>query len=184
MAERVPALSYFFPAHNEAENIEALVAEALPSCPSWPTSSRSSPSTTARRTARAPSPTGWRPSTRRCAWSTTRSTAATVAALRSGFAASRFPLVAFTDGDRQFRIEDVGRLLAPDGGGRQARRRGGLPQKRADPFVRLAYARFYRFALRVWFGLKVKDVGLRLQALPARGARGHPPGVAGRLPVG
>ncbi len=26
---RVPALSFFFPAHNEAENIEALVAEAL-----------------------------------------------------------------------------------------------------------------------------------------------------------
>ena len=28
-ATRVPELSYFFPAHNEAENIEALVAEAL-----------------------------------------------------------------------------------------------------------------------------------------------------------
>ena len=27
---RVPALSYFFPAHDEAENIEALVAEGAP----------------------------------------------------------------------------------------------------------------------------------------------------------
>ena len=27
-ARRAPALSYFFPAHNEAANIEALVAEA------------------------------------------------------------------------------------------------------------------------------------------------------------
>ena len=30
---RVPALSYFFPAHNEADNIEALVEEALAELP-------------------------------------------------------------------------------------------------------------------------------------------------------
>ena len=32
--QRVPALSFFFPAHNEAENIEAFVAEALEVLPS------------------------------------------------------------------------------------------------------------------------------------------------------
>jgi glycosyltransferase involved in cell wall biosynthesis len=78
-------------------------------------------------------------------------------ALRSGFAASRYPLVAFTDGDRQFKIADVGRLLKriqqPDKPDVVV----GYREKRADPFIRLAYARFYRFALRVWFGLKIKD---------------------------
>ena len=33
------------------------------------------------------------------------------AALRSGMRASRYGLVAFTDGDRQFRLVDLGRLL-------------------------------------------------------------------------
>ena len=34
------------------------------------------------------------------------------AALRTGFAASRYPIVGFTDGDRQFRVADLARLLA------------------------------------------------------------------------
>jgi hypothetical protein len=34
----------------------------------------------------------------------------------------------------------------------------GFRIKRADPFVRTAYARVYRFANRVWFGLRVTDV--------------------------
>ena len=33
------------------------------------------------------------------------------AALRSGFAAARFGHLAFTDGDRQFRVADIGRLI-------------------------------------------------------------------------
>ena len=33
----------------------------------------------------------------------------------------------------------------------------GFRIKRADPFVRLAYARSYRLALRIFFGLKVRD---------------------------
>ena len=35
------------------------------------------------------------------------------AALRSGFAAARYPLVAFTDGDRQFRVADLAILFQP-----------------------------------------------------------------------
>ena len=34
------------------------------------------------------------------------------AALRSGFAAAQYELVAFTDGDRQFHVADIGRLAA------------------------------------------------------------------------
>ena len=34
------------------------------------------------------------------------------AALRSGFGAARYDLVAFTDGDRQFHVADLGRLTA------------------------------------------------------------------------
>jgi hypothetical protein len=34
----------------------------------------------------------------------------------------------------------------------------GYRIKRADPLIRTIYARVYRFANRVWFGLKVRDV--------------------------
>ena len=74
---------------------------------------------------------------------------------------ARYPLVCFTDGDRQFRIADLGALLRRlDETDAQA----WLPDvvvgyriKRADPAIRLAYARVYRACLRLFFGLRVRD---------------------------
>ena len=40
------------------------------------------------------------------------------AALRSGFGAARYELIAFTDGDRQFKVADIGRLTERLGGRR------------------------------------------------------------------
>jgi glycosyltransferase involved in cell wall biosynthesis len=157
VAERVAALSFFFPAHNEAENIDALVAEALAELPKLADEfevicvddgSKDGTGAIADRLAAEHA------QVRVVHHQVNRGYGG---ALRSGFAAARFPLVAFTDGDRQFHIEDVGRLLE-----RMARSDKpdvvvGYRLRRADPWVRLAYARFYRFALRVWFGLRVKD---------------------------
>src|SRR5262249_17344822 len=84
-----------------------------------------------------------------------------------GFGAARYPLVCFTDGDRQFRIADLGRLLArmaepaePGAGATSARPDvvAGYRIRRADPAIRLAYARIYRACLRLFFGLRVRDV--------------------------
>jgi glycosyltransferase involved in cell wall biosynthesis len=80
------------------------------------------------------------------------------AALRSGFGAARYDLIAFTDGDRQFQVADIGRLterlLAPDPPDVVV----GFRIKRADPLVRTLYARAYRLANRIFFGLRVNDV--------------------------
>ena len=80
------------------------------------------------------------------------------AALRSGFGAARYELVAFTDGDRQFQVEDLGRLTArlaePDAPDVVA----GFRIKRADPLIRTIYAKAYRLANRIFFGLRVTDV--------------------------
>ncbi len=67
-------------------------------------------------------------------------------------------MVCFTDGDRQFRVADLGRLTqriqaadAPDVV-------VGFRIQRADPPIRTLYARLYKLANRIWFGLRVRDV--------------------------
>ncbi|HSH22020.1 MAG TPA: glycosyltransferase, partial [Candidatus Caenarcaniphilales bacterium] len=72
-------------------------------------------------------------------------------------AAARHPLIAFLDGDRQFQVADIARLLdrlsQPDAPDVVA----GYRLRRADPRIRLLYARAYRLALRLFYGLRVRD---------------------------
>ncbi|MBX3028633.1 MAG: glycosyltransferase family 2 protein [Chloroflexi bacterium] len=159
---RVPSLSWFFPAHDEADNIEALVAEALVELPRLAErfevicvddGSTDGTGAIADRLAAA------HPDVVRVVHHPVNQGYG--AALRSGFGAARYPLVCFTDGDRQFRLVDLGRLLA------RMRDAGdvappdvvvGYRIKRADPAIRLAYARMYRWCLRLFFGLRLRDV--------------------------
>jgi glycosyltransferase involved in cell wall biosynthesis len=156
---RVERLSFFFPAHNEEANVEGLVEEALGTLAELASvfevvivddGSRDATPAIADRLAAA------HPDRVRAVHHPTN--LGYGAALRSGFRAARFELVAFTDGDRQFRVADVGRLLERA----QAEDRpdvvAGYRIKRADPPIRTAYARMYRFANRVWFGLRVRDI--------------------------
>jgi glycosyltransferase involved in cell wall biosynthesis len=154
---RLAELSYFFPAHNEAANLRGLVEEALDALPGLADrfeiiivddGSRDETPVIADELAAAhaqvravhhPTNLGYG------------------AALRSGFAAATFDGLAFTDGDRQFRVADLGRLIDRFTRG-DADAVVGYRIKRADPLVRTLYARVYRFANRVWFGLKVRDV--------------------------
>jgi glycosyltransferase involved in cell wall biosynthesis len=155
----VERLSYFFPAHDEAANLEGLVEEALEALPSLARtfeivivddgSSDATPGIADRLATAHPG--------------LVRAVHHEVnqgygAALRSGFRASRYDLVAFTDGDRQFRVEDLGRLVERLGAPDRPDVVVGYRIRRADPPIRIAYARAYRFANRVWFGLRVRDV--------------------------
>lgn len=154
---RVPALSFFFPAHNEAPNIEPFVLEALEALPDLTDEfeiiavddgSKDGTAEIADRLAAE------HPQLRVVHHVVNRGYGG---ALRSGFAAARFPLVSFLDGDRQFRVADLGHLIA-----RMAEEDDpdvvvGYRLKRADPPVRILYARAYRLALRIFYGLKVKD---------------------------
>lgn len=159
MRDRVPRLSYFFPAHNEEANLRGLVEEALETLPTLAEAfeivivddgSRDATGAIADELAAA------HPEIVRAVHHPTN--LGYGAALLSGFRAARHDLVAFTDGDRQFRVADLGRLTerlaeadAPDVV-------AGYRIRRADPLVRTLYARAYRFANFVWFGLRVRDV--------------------------
>jgi glycosyltransferase involved in cell wall biosynthesis len=156
---RVARLSFFFPAHNEEANLAGLIEEALETLPrlaeTFEIIAVDDGSTDATagiaealaiqhpdvvRLVRHPVNLGYG------------------AALRSGFGAARYELIAFTDGDRQFKVADLGRLIErlaePDSPAVVV----GFRIKRADPLVRTLYARAYRLANRVFFGLRTIDV--------------------------
>jgi len=156
---RLPALSYFFPAHNEEANLEALVAEALAVLPTLAEQfeiiavndgSRDATAAIADRLAAA------HPGVVRAVHHPTN--LGYGAALRSGFRAARHDVVCFTDGDRQFQVADLGRLTARFGGPDAPDVVVGYRIRRADPVIRTVYARLYKLANRVWFGLRVRDV--------------------------
>lgn len=159
----MPALSYFFPAHDEAENVAALVAEALAELPKLAErfeiicvddGSRDGTGSIADGLAAE------QPDLVRVIHHPTNRGYG--AALRSGFRAARYELVCFTDGDRQFRVADlrllVAQLAVGAGAGRPPDVVAGYRLKRADPVIRLAYARVYRTCLRLFFGLRLRDV--------------------------
>ena len=154
---RLPALSYFFPAHNEAANLPGLVEEALATLPGLAETfeiivvddgSRDGTPAIADDLAAA------HPEVRAVHHPTNLGYGA---ALRSGFAAARYDHLAFTDGDRQFRVADLGRLIDRLGAG-DADAVVGYRIRRADPLVRTVYAKLYRLANRIFFGLRVRDV--------------------------
>jgi len=157
--ERLPRLSYFFPAHNEEANLEALVEEALRVLPSLAETFEIIAVNDGSRDATqdiADQLTARHPGIVRAVHHPTN--LGYGAALRSGFGAARFEFVAFTDGDRQFQVSDLGRLTArllrsdaPDAV-------VGFRIKRADPRIRTIYARSYRLANRIFFRLQVSDV--------------------------
>jgi glycosyltransferase involved in cell wall biosynthesis len=156
---RVAHLSYFFPAHNEEANLAGLVEEALAILP-----------TIADTFEIIAVDDGSRDDTPRIADELAAAHPGVVravhhptnlgygAALRSGFRAARYELVAFTDGDRQFKVEDLARLTARLAEADAPDVVVGYRIKRADPIIRTVYARLYRLANRIFFGLRVTDV--------------------------
>ena len=154
---RLAELSYFFPAHNEALNLRGLVDEALETLPALADiyeiviiddGSRDETPQIADELAAA------HPQVRAVHHPTNLGYGA---ALRSGFAAARYANLALTDGDRQFKVADLGRLIERLEGG-DVDAVVGYRIRRADPLVRTLYARAYRLANRIFFGLTVRDV--------------------------
>jgi glycosyltransferase involved in cell wall biosynthesis len=172
-ADRVAELSYFFPAHNEEANLEGLVTEALDTLPSLAERFEIvivDDGSKDRTPAIAEELVAAHPDVVRVVHHPTNYGYG--AALRSGFRASRFALLAFTDGDRQFRVEDLGRLTERLAASDNPDVVVGFRIKRADPLVRTLYARLYRLANRIFFRLKVRDVDCACKLFRREALRG------------
>ena len=155
MVSRLPALTFFFPAYNEEENVEAVVGEALETLPRFADrfevvivddgSHDRTPELADELAARDP----------RVRVIHHRPNRGYGGAVRSGLEAARMPYVFFTDGDRQFRIADLHLLISRIG---DADAVVGYRIRRSDPTRRLVIAWVYKQVLRVAFGAGFRDV--------------------------
>lgn len=161
----IEELSLFFPCHNEADNLDALVADALRALPALAKRYEiilvddGSTDTTATVAARI---TQAHPNVVRVVRHDIN--LGYGAALRTGFRESRYAWIAFTDGDRQFRVGDLATLASSVSS--QETVALGYRVKRADPPLRAAYASIYRIANRLFFGLSLRDVDCAMKLFP------------------
>ncbi len=155
MPDRLPALTFFFPAYNEEENVEAVVAEALETLPRFADrfdvvivddGSRD------RTPELADALAAGDPRVRVIHHRPNRGYGG---AVRSGLGTARMPYVFFTDGDRQFRLDDLGLLISRID---DADVVVGYRIKRSDPARRLVIAWVYKHVLGVVFGGGFRDV--------------------------
>ena len=155
MPARLDGLSFFFPALNEEENVAPIVEEALTVLPRFADDLEITvvdDGSTDRTGAIADELARKDPRVRVIHHGTRRGYGG---AVRSGLVAATKPWVFFTDGDRQFALEDLGRLVeAADGADAVV----GYRIKRADPARRLFVAWVYNRLIRLLFGDGWRDV--------------------------
>jgi glycosyltransferase involved in cell wall biosynthesis len=153
--ERLPGLTFFFPAYDEEESVEAVVREGLQTLPRFADElevivvddgSRDRTGEIADRLALEDA---------RVRVVHHRPNRGYGGAIRSGLAEARLPYVFFTDGDRQFDLTDLERLVPLLD---RADVVVGYRERRADPPRRLFIAWVYNTLIRIMFRAPFRDV--------------------------
>ena len=153
--ERLGGLTFFFPVYDEEASVEAVVREGLAKLPRFcdelevvvvDDGSRDRTGEIADRLARED------PRVRVIHHRPNRGYGG---AIRSGLEAARLPYVFFTDGDLQFDLDDLERLMPLIG---EADVVVGYRERRADPPKRLFIAWVYNTLIRVLFVAPFRDV--------------------------
>jgi glycosyltransferase involved in cell wall biosynthesis len=148
-------LSIFFPSYNEEANVERVVREALRVAPKTAKDyeivvvddgSKDRTSEIVRSLARENS------KVRLVRHETNKGYGE---ALKSGFRAAKMPWVFYTDGDGQFDLNELPELAARTSDTDIV---SGYRAHRADPWHRKLNAAIFALALRVFMGLRVRDV--------------------------
>ena len=156
MTKKLHELSVFFPFYNEEANIEAQTKAALKTIPKFADKfeiilvddgSTDKTGEIGQQLARK-----YRPVVRMVRH---RANKGYGGALKTGFKNSRYDWIFFTDGDRQFRLTDLSKLIKK---ANQADIIIGYRHKRADSPIRLLNAKLFNLLIRILFGLNVRDV--------------------------
>jgi len=155
VSARLNGLSFFFPALNEEDNVAPIVEEALSVLPRFADDIEITvvdDGSSDRTGAIADDLARKDPRVRVIHHQTRRGYGG---AVRSGLVAATEPWIFFTDGDRQFALEDLALLIAESEGADAV---VGFRKKRADPARRLFVAWVYNRLIRLLFGGGWRDV--------------------------
>ncbi|MBA2633525.1 MAG: glycosyltransferase family 2 protein [Chloroflexi bacterium] len=155
-----PRLTFFFPAYNEEENVEETVRRALSEIGPLVGGSLEvlivDDGSTDRTPQLADALVAADPRVR----VHHQANRGYGGALRAGFANASGELIGFSDGDLQFDLAEMSRLLdrLGDPGGRRVGAVIGYRIKRRDPPHRIFIAKTYNAIVSVLFGLRVRDI--------------------------
>ena len=153
-----PALTFFFPAYNEQENVERTVERALAEIGPLVGSLEVlivDDGSTDRTPALADGLAATDPRVR----VHHQPNRGYGGALQAGFANARGRLICFSDGDLQFDLKQMARLLDRLKDGRKPVDAViGYRIRRRDPFHRIFIAKTYNAIVSVAFGLRVRDI--------------------------
>ena len=155
MAARLEGLSFFFPALNEEDNVAPIVDEALSVLPRFAADLEITivDDGSSDRTGTIADDLARKDRRVRVIHHGTRRGYG--GAVRSGLRSATKNWIFFTDGDRQFALEDLGLLIAASEGVDAV---VGFRMKRADPVRRLFVAWVYNRLIRLLFGGGWRDV--------------------------
>ncbi|OGD86620.1 hypothetical protein A2Z23_01090 [Candidatus Curtissbacteria bacterium RBG_16_39_7] len=162
---KIPAISVFFPAHNEEKNIQKSVLQALVILPQVAQEfeiividdgSIDKTAAIVKRIANK------KPAVKLISHKTNLGYGAS---LKTGFYSSRYPLICFTDSDGQFDFSEI-KFFLP-----HLKRSDlivGYRRKRAEGLMREINAKAWAFLIRILFGLKVKDLDCAFKVIKKR----------------
>jgi glycosyltransferase involved in cell wall biosynthesis len=162
---RLSSLSVFFPCFNEAANVPLFVAEALKVLPTFAQKfeviivddgSSDGTSQVAKSLAKTD---------RRIRVIRHRHNQGYGMALRSGFKAAKYDWVFFTDGDLQFRLQELKKFIPET---KNHTVIIGYRQHRADGGLRVLNARLFKTYIDVLFRLQVRDVDCAFKLLKTK----------------
>jgi glycosyltransferase involved in cell wall biosynthesis len=153
---RIPgSLSLVLPAHNEVDNIEIVIRRALEVLPRHTDTFEIIPVNDGSRDATGRVIDHLAAEDARVRPVHHKTNKGYGGALKSGFAASRYDFVMFMDADRQFDIGDIQRL-APFVG--ELDTVAGFRMERSDPMIRRINAEVFNLAVRILFGVHMRDL--------------------------
>lgn len=152
---KLKSLSVFFPAYNEEDNIARTVENAFRIIPAFAEKSEvivindgSKDQTGEKLKALVKR----HPSLRIITHPVNRGYGA---ALKSGLTNAQYDYVFYSDGDGQFELEEIARLILLI---KNCDIAAGVRVNRNDPFYRIVNAKAYNLLVRLLFGLKVRDI--------------------------
>ncbi len=160
---KLPSLTIFFPFYNEEANIENVVRAALAAAPNFADKFEIIMVNDGSRDRTGEIADRLEQEIPQCRAAHNRPNQGYGGAVKRGFKEARMEYIFFTDGDGQFDITEMNRLIDLLDHCDVA---VGYRIKRADPFMRKANAFCWGTLVRFLFGIRVRDIDCAFKLIP------------------